>query len=130
MRIDYDYIGKVLNIFLESSSATVDWNSFKTLRLHESDEKFIFHIEIMVDKNLVVGVNKNKSIGIQKNSSNYTVSIVPWRLTSEGHDFANAITKPDILSIVKDKFKTEGFSIVINMAKQIAIKKTEKILGL
>jgi len=54
MRIDYEYIKKIFEVFLESDLPTVDWDSFSKIR--EKDEhKFVFHIKIMVDKALMEG---------------------------------------------------------------------------
>jgi hypothetical protein len=51
-----------------------------------------------------------------------------WRLTANGHDFASALNKPDVLSTLKEKFKDEGISSVMDIAKQLAQKYLEKKL--
>ena len=129
MRIDYEYLSNILEFFLNSKLPTVDWDSFK--KLHEVDEhKFVFHIKLMHDKELIVGnINKNE-LGINQdfNSEEYYISIIPWRLTLDGHDFANILAKPNILATIKDKFKDEGLSAVIGISKKIAEKQALKLL--
>ena len=127
MKIDYEYIENILEVFLESELPTVDWESFSKIR-NNDEHKFVFHIEIMVDKRLIVGALKDGKIGINRTYNDYIISIVPWRLTADGHDLANAITKPSILAIIQNKFKQEGLSAVIGIAKKIAEKQALKLL--
>lgn len=129
MRIDYDYLKDIFNVFLTCELPTVDWDSFTSLR-NGDDDKFVFHIEILVDKALIEGDLSDGSIGITRTfTGNYSVSIVPWRLTANGHDFAASITKPSVLATIKEKFKSEGISVVIDVAKKVAEKQAEKLLG-
>ena len=127
LKIDYEYVEKILEAFLDSELPTMNWKSFEMLRA-DDDHKFVFHIEIMVDKGLIVGALKSGDIGISRTHSDYIISIVPWRLTSDGHDFANALTKPSVLATIQNKFKEEGLSAVIGIAKKIAEKQALKLL--
>jgi hypothetical protein len=131
MRIDYEYMSKILDVFLEASTPTVTWDDFEPLRegSDEGEHRFVFHIEILADKGLVVGGLDDGSIGIQRNSGEYLVSVIPWRLTADGHDFAAALVKPGILDRIKEKFQKEALSTVIEIAKKLAEKQAEKLLG-
>ncbi|WP_414432642.1 hypothetical protein [Alcanivorax sp. IL2] len=129
MRIDYEYIEKILEVFLDSEIPTVNWRDFDNLR-GGNDHKFVFHIEIMVDKGLIASTLENGSIGIRRTAHDYTISIVNWRLTAEGHDFASAITKPSVLAQIKERFQREGLSVVIELSKKIVEKQAEKVLEL
>ena len=129
MQIDYEYLKELLDVFLQSEEPTVNWRSFDSLR-KEGEHKFVFHIEILVDKKLMEGALKDKSIGITRGfGGEYHVSVIPWRLTADGHDFAVSLNKPTVLTTIKEKFKTEGLSVVIDIAKTIASKQAEKLLG-
>ncbi|MFA7497008.1 MAG: DUF2513 domain-containing protein [Acidithiobacillus sp.] len=128
MRVDYEYISKILDVFLNSERTTVDWNDFYPFH-SESEDRFVFHIEILRDKGLVSGVRgSDNTLGINGIHGEYYISVVPWRLTADGHDFASAITKPSVLIAIKNKFKTEGIGAVIEIAKKIAVKQAEKLL--
>ena len=127
MRIDYDYLKKILDICLDSELPTVDWDSFKALT-SEDEHKFVFHLEIMADKNLIESCLQSDSMGIERSYDGYGVCVIPWRLTADGHDFASSLTKPGVLTTVKERFKTEGLSVVIDIAKSIASKQAEKLL--
>jgi hypothetical protein len=49
-------------------------------------------------------------------------------ITSEGYDFAAALNKSNVLSVIKDKFQKEGLSAVIDISKKIAAKQATKLL--
>jgi hypothetical protein len=127
VRIDYSYIKEILEVFLESETPTANWNNFESL-INNDDHKFVFHIEIMVDKNLIASTLESGKIGIKRSAHDYHVSVVEWRLTSDGHDFAAAIIKPSVLTTIKDKFQKEGLSAVIDISKKIAAKQAAKLL--
>jgi hypothetical protein len=130
MKIDYDYINEILKVFLNAQSLTVDWNSFEELR-NGNDDKFVFHIQIMAEKGLISngqGDSSFKSLGFIPLAIGFNIAITPWRLTANGHDFASAMNKAPVLSVIKEKFKDEGFSVVIDIAKQLANKQAEKFL--
>jgi hypothetical protein len=132
MKIDYDYMNEIFKVFLEDESPTVDWMSFEALRNGDED-KFVFHIRIMADKRLISndrGCSDFKSLGFLPKLIGFDISIEPWRLTSDGHDFASTMKKSDVLSDIKDKFKDEGLSVVMDVVKQIANKKAKELLGL
>lgn len=127
MRIDYDYLKQILDICLDSELPTVDWNSFKALT-SEDEHKFVFHLEIMADKYLIESCLKGDSMGIERDYDGYGICVIPWRLTADGHDFASSLTKPGVLTTLKERFKNEGLSVVIDIAKSIASKQASKIL--
>lgn len=112
MIIDYEYLSKVLQVFLTSEKPTVDWNDFK-LFWEEAENKLIFHVEILADKNLIINARKDGSLGTRMDSlGEYGMSIVPWRLTATGHDFAAALIKPIVMATIQEKFKVGGITTV------------------
>lgn len=135
MQINYEYLNEIFKVFLDSELPTVDWESFEELRNgNEHDEIFIFHIRLLSDGRLISNINGEssiKSLGILPTACDYVISITPWRLTLNGHDFANKLAKPEVLAVIKDKFKKDGLSTVMEVAteivKQIANKKLEEI---
>jgi len=118
---------QIFDVFLESKLPTVDWNSFENLRDGDC-HNFVFHIEIMTDKNLIAPAG-NTGMGIVRTlEGDYSTSIIPWRLTSDGHDFANALAKPSILERIQTSFKKEGISTVISISKKLIEKQISKLI--
>ncbi len=109
MRIDYEYLQKILDVFLESELPTVTWNSFPK-ELVEDEHKMVFHLEILFDKGVIQSLHEYGKSGIHRSthSDEYTISISDWRLTADGHDFASALSKPDVISEISSKFREQS----------------------
>lgn len=131
MRIDYEYLSRILNVFLEAPKPTVTWEDFEHLHRggDDNEHRFVFHVEILADRALVTGALKDGSIGIRRSSHEYLISITPWRLTADGHDFAMALVKPAVLAKIKDQFQGEPLSTVIDIAKRLSEKQIDKLLA-
>ena len=130
MKLDYEYIIEILDIFLSHNKPNIRIDGFDQYR-NEDENKFYFHILIMQDKNIIQGSGNNPNeigINFNSNSDTYIISSVPWRLTADGHDFAKAAIKPSIKTVITSKFKEEGLSAVIDITKKLASKHAEKLL--
>jgi hypothetical protein len=130
MKPDYEYIIEILNVFIESNKTNLRINDFDDFRKKDKN-KFYFNILILRDKNILEGASDPRNIGIEFNGNNdsYDTWSVPWRLTADGQDFAKDILKPEIKETIISKFKSEGFSAIIDITKKLALKRTEKILA-
>ncbi len=130
MRIDYNYISEILSVFLDSDEPVVWTLGFQNL-ISADESKFFFHLVILAEKGIISSaLSGGGGIGIQYSghSDEYNYSDIPLRLTADGHDFAGAITKPDVIEIIATRFKQEGLSAVVGLAKKIAVNKAEKVL--
>jgi hypothetical protein len=96
--------------------------------VEDDQDKFAFHVDLLGDKALIVD-RTEQCVHIKKNSHDYVFAIADWRLTAEGHEFASALVKPTVLTTIKEKFQDEGFTAVIDVAKQIGVKLLEKKLN-
>jgi hypothetical protein len=135
MRINYDFIKDMLNRALDHPAAQFDLNLFHDLWDEESKEAtFFFHLEILDDLNVIENTTGRSGLGFKRcGSGQYTISIVPLRLTAKGHDFASALTKAGVLETLKTTFKNAGPAEMIKATFGIAAKITEaqlkKVMG-
>jgi len=130
MRIDYKYLNQILENFLEATSPNLSWKEFEEFHTSDAD-KFVFHMRILNDRQLVVPLRDVDTLGILEDyPGEYHVSVIPWRLSADGHDFAAALSKPEILSAILTKFKDEGIGAVVGVAKALAEKQIEKLISL
>ncbi|HEX2878226.1 MAG TPA: hypothetical protein VHO25_01690, partial [Polyangiaceae bacterium] len=121
MQIDYDYLSKVLKVFLASDTPTVTWKNFSEFHGGDQENKLIFHMEILADRGLVQSYLKGGGLGFAlMGSGGYTISIVPWRLTADGHDFASELQKPSVLQLIGTKLKSEGLAVVTKVVTSLA----------
>ncbi len=129
MKISYDYLSDILSKFLSDREPHLTWTSFSE-EIKNDEKMFFFHIFILWDKGLIVGVSDPNNIGVSFNSptNTYETWNTPIRLTALGHDFAEALVKPSIKEVIVDKFKNEGPSLVIEMTKVLTTKYAEKLL--
>ncbi|EJL6404769.1 MULTISPECIES: DUF2513 domain-containing protein [Vibrio harveyi group] len=132
MKLDYELINEILTKFVESEQSTVDVDYFTDLYEKDS-QQLAHHLIIMEEKRLITGASSHGKLGIDLEYSNGKdvyefTSGMPWRITSEGYDFAAALNKPNVLRVIKEKFQKEGLSAVIEISKKIAIKQAAKLL--
>jgi hypothetical protein len=130
MQIDYSYLATILESFLLSEKPVLDTDFFND-KIEDNGDKFFFHLVILSEQNLLSSALTNSTdLGIRYDfhSEEYNYSIVPLRLTAYGHDFANALNKPSVLEVIQTKFKNEGLSVVLDIAKAIVRKKAEELL--
>jgi len=132
VRIDYTYLNEILKVFLDSKLPTVTWNDFKNFRI-ENEHKFVFHLEILEDNNLIVESLKWSQLGIRGISDNYMVNLIPWRLTSDGHDFASSLDNKEFLLQLKTELKNAPFKVVFDGGQKLlthyAKKQFDKLLS-
>jgi hypothetical protein len=130
MRISYEYVAEILSGFLEAPEPHINWSTFES-KMREDEKLFFFHIFILRDKGLIVGASDPRNIGVEfnGNANLYETWMAPIRLTATGHDFADALSKPSIKEVIVDKFKDEGISAVLGIARSLAEKHAEKLLG-
>lgn len=132
MKLDYELISEILAKFVESEKSIVDINDF--VELYEQDsQKLAHHMIIMQEKRLITGAFSHGGLGIdleyREGKDIYEFAAdTPWRITSEGYDFAAALNKPTVLSEIKTRFQKEGLSVVIDVANKIATKQATKYL--
>lgn len=118
MKIDPDYIKQILTKALSSERAI--FNIYDLVDKNEiSDEKFIFHMQILSDKQLIVTDSDNSSdIGVSR-TGNGQVSwrVTHLRLTSIGHDFIEALTNDTVWKKIKKELKQPSISTLVSTAQ-------------
>lgn len=134
MDIDYSVIKAILKKLKEMQSPYVSSDEFYLNYLESNCKGFIFHWHLIIENNLI-STNKNEINNILDSGLNPSLqnplkfsqnSIKQLRLTNRGIDFLSSLEKPEITTIILDKFKNEGLSSVIDITKKLAIKVLEK----
>lgn len=132
MKPDPDYIKRVLDAFEGSRKP---FPSISDLREQdpgiEEDDTLVFHLLQMQDRGLLADANGEPDIGIQVCSDGeIVVSIVPLRLTSAGHEFAQQLRNPVVYEKVKGVMGESGFAVAVQVAGAIATQLAMRTLGL
>ena len=125
MKVDLDYMGEILAVFIESDEAHTTFNDFaaKDLKLQndngETNQKLLFHIQIAID-NYFLGTSTSntihnlKDIGISATDTELALSIRKMRLTQRGHDFAKTLQNKEVLIKLKSEFKDAPFNVIFD----------------
>lgn len=96
--------------------------------------KLVFHMEILEDQGLIESTTNLPGIGFRRmGGGGYLPSIIPLRLTAQGHQFAADLTKPGVIEQLATSFKDAGpkeaVNIVLALGKKIVEKKMESLFG-
>ncbi|WP_294966036.1 hypothetical protein [Sulfurimonas sp.] len=142
MRVDLDFFGSLLNVFLESEKAHVDFNDITNAGVEteidgEISEKLVFHLQLALDNQLIgkrSGFAYNlKDIGIIQSLDGLTsIFAIPLRLTQDGHDFALSLNNKEVMKKLKTEFKDAPFKVVFEggqkLLQHFMKKKLESII--
>jgi hypothetical protein len=137
MRIDIEYIKSLLDVALENDHPDfrIDHEDIKSLWSGDDEKlnKLVFHMEILEDQNLIENSINSNGIGFRRMSNGqFIVSIIPLRLTAQGHQFASDLTKPGVIEQLTTSFKdagpSEAVKVVFALGKKALEKKLEGIM--
>lgn len=93
----------------------------------EMDDKFLFHIQILEDQDFIECLDKKSEIGYEITlGGEFEWKSRPLRLTASGHEFSEAINRPEIWEILKDEFKDASLSTLRSAATSLLIAFAKK----
>ena len=133
MNIDAHYLKGLLGVFKSSNTPFTNINKLKEHGFDHEDDSFLFHMQILEDKNLV-----RASAGNGIGYTHTTSGDIAWltrdiRLTSDGHDLASALERNEIWEIIKSEFDNEGISVLVKVAivlsENYAMEKLEALMS-
>ena len=132
MKVDQEYLKLILNTFIESPRSFI-WVADLMERGIEMDDKFLFHIQILEDQDLIEALDKKSDLGYEITlGGEYRWQSRPLRLTASGHEFVEAMNKSEIWEIIKEEFKDSSLSTIKSAAtillKAFAKKQIDKYL--
>ncbi len=138
MKIDIEYIKKILDVALEHTQPDFDIKHQDIKPLWETDEllsKLVFHMKILEDQSLIESaLNSGGGLGFRRKADGrYSVAVTPLRLTATGHQFAADLKKSGVVEQLTTSFKDAGpkemVNIVIGLGKKIVDKKMEDLFS-
>lgn len=138
MRIDIEYIKYFLDAVLEHNEPDfrIDIEKLKPLWLNDDEKlnKLVFHMEIMEDQHLIESSINTSGIGFQRvgGGGGFSFSIIPLRLTAQGHQFAADLSKPGVVEKLATTFKdagpTETVKVVFALGKNFIDRQLKDLL--
>lgn len=134
MKIDQVYLKGLLEAFEDSPDPTTDIEGLAKVGFsYETDTSlFVFHMSLLDDMGLIeredgdAGFGRYAGIG----GSN-SWSVIPLRLTANGHEFLEALRNKEVWSTIQRDFKNAGIKTMYQVATSLlATYLTNKITHL
>jgi hypothetical protein len=131
MKPEVDYLKKLLQAFRDAPETTTNIQELKAAGLDYNDPKFEFHLRLLVDDQCVEGDDGSRDIGFRRGVDGHpSWGVVPLRLTSSGHEFAEALCDQTVLEKVKGKFIQGSVSMIRAVAVAFLKDEFSKRTGL
>lgn len=121
MNIDQDYLKHLINTFRDSPRSFVDLRDFRERQI-PTDDKFLFHMQLLEDRKLVECLNKDTNLGYSVAlGGNFEWMSRPLRLTADGHEFAEALNRREVWEVLKSGFKDASLTTLTSAAKELLV---------
>ncbi|ECB7314849.1 phage-like protein [Salmonella enterica] len=137
MKIDYDYLKEVLSAFLNSDKPSITIRDLGFYEKNQEDlSKLIFHLTLLVDQGLIRDKGLKYCTFVDITGISFSGDGIPHGgecdmvLTSEGHDFANALNQKPVLERIKKELSDAPFSVVKQLSSSWLTKIFTDKLGL
>ncbi|WOE87207.1 DUF2513 domain-containing protein [Aeromonas veronii] len=119
VKIDHEYLKQLLESFESSVGPTTDINELSVAGFDFSEDKFIFHMEILSDEFCIESCS-GRDLGFERGiDGGVSWGVVPLRLTSRGHEFLDAIRNKEVWSKIKSEFKDASLGTLLRVSKEL-----------
>lgn len=134
MKIDHEYLKGLLEAFEASEGPQTDIKKLKKQGFDYATEAFLFHMRLLDDRGLICQSDGASGFGVAESIDGYVSwSVMPLRLTADGHDFLEAIKNKEVWNTVKSGFKEASMGTLVDVSKRLfdgfIQKKIDNILG-
>jgi hypothetical protein len=124
------YLKRLLETFEAGPGPVIDINALSAAGISYSDPQFIFHMEIFQDEGLVERVDHERGFGLVRGIDGFeSWSVVPLRLTADGHKLLETLRDQRIWATIKRQFKTAGIATLVTVSKTLLESNTKASLG-
>lgn len=134
MKIDQVYLKGLLEAFEDSPDPTTDIEVLARAGFsYETDTSmFTFHMSLLDDMGLIEREDGEAGFGRYAGIGGFNSwSVIPLRLTANGHEFLEALRNKDVWSTIQRDFKNAGIRTMYQVATSLlAAYLTNKITSL
>lgn len=134
MKIDQEYLKNLLIAFEDSDGPETNIRELNESGFNFSEQKFIFHMRLLDDKNLISRTDGQLGFGFYTGADDGgSWAVIPLRLTAQGHDFIQALRQKEVWNSVKENFKDVGITTLVDVSKELAkgfaLKQAKRLTG-
>lgn len=117
MKPDPEYTKKLLEAFEDSPEPTTDIRELQRLGLDYETPAFYFHLRLLNDGGFVERDDEESGLGVDRSADGGLYwSVIPLRLTADGHTFTEALLSHSGFQAVKDSLVKSSLSIMRDIA--------------
>lgn len=121
MKQDNSYIRDLLIAFEEISGIDFDIDAIIEAGYDINNEKFIYHFRLIADQQLVIPAsNTDYGFGYDGQHNFNWHSVVPFRISSRGHEFLSAVRKSEVWDKMKTEFSDASIGLVVQSGLKLA----------
>jgi Hypothetical protein (DUF2513) len=132
MKPDQDYLKKLLEICEAAPAPIFNIEELQAVGLDYGADQFVFHMNILDDLGLIERDDRESGFGLVRGIDGHmSWSVLPLRLTAQGHQFIEALRNQEVWATIKRDFKDVSINTLLDVSKRLLdayIKK--KIEGL
>jgi len=133
MKIDHEYLKKLLETCQASDKPTFDIEDLRAAGIEYRDKLFEFHMRLLTDQEFIEQDDGDPGFGLSKGLDGFqSWSVLPLRLTASGHQFIEALANKEVWATIKTSFKDASLSTLKNVVPKLlegyAKKKIDALL--
>ena len=127
MKIDQDYMKRLLEACQASEKPTFDIEDLKAAGFDYGDPRFEFHMKIVNEQGFIEQDDGDAGFGLTKGMDGFlSWSVLPLRLTASGHEFIAALSNKKVWATIKTTFKDASISTLKTVAMRLLEAYTTK----
>ncbi|QGN37805.1 DUF2513 domain-containing protein [Klebsiella oxytoca] len=120
MKIDHEYLKGLLEAFECSDKPETDIRHLHDLGFSYQTTEFLFHMRLLDDRNLIARTDGRSGFGFSESADDGgSWSVLPLRLTANGHDFLEAIRNKEVWATLKTSFKDASIGTLVTVSKEL-----------
>jgi hypothetical protein len=102
VRIDQDYLKKLLEACEAAPAPIFDIKVLEAAGLDFDTDEFVFHMSILNDLGVVERDGREPGFGLVRGADGYVSwAVLPLRLTAQGHQFIEALRNKEVWATIK-----------------------------
>jgi len=127
MKIDQEYLKKLLETCEAAPAPIFDIDELKAAGVDYDTDQFVFHMNILNDLGAIERDDGESGFGLVRGIDGHmSWAAVPLRLTAQGHQFIEALRNKEVWATLKRDFKDASVSTLWDVSKRLLEGYTRK----
>jgi hypothetical protein len=120
MKIDQDYLKKLLEICEAAPAPIFNIEELKAAGVDFDTDQFVFHMNILNDLGVVERDDGEPGFGLVRGVDGHMAwAVLPLRLTARGHQFIEALRNKEVWATLKRDFKDASVNTLLDVSKRL-----------